>query len=150
MPGCSKNAPPMTCEGCGKVVFPRPYEFRGEMRYTLPARFCSVKCSSDAATALVRGTLRPGATRRFVATRDGYVVLTWGTARQSEHRSVMEKILGRKLKSFETVHHKNGIRHDNRPENLELWSSRHPGGQRLSDLTPDVSAYVMGALAHAS
>ena len=45
----------------------------------------------------------------------------------------MKEILGRDLLRHETVHHKNGVRHDNRPENLELWSTSQPYGQRVED-----------------
>lgn len=45
----------------------------------------------------------------------------------------MEQMIGRPLLPHENVHHLNGVRHDNRPENLELWSTMQPTGQAVTD-----------------
>ena len=62
-------------------------------------------------------------------TRDGYI-LVWNSTilykriRVLEHRLIVEKMLHRKLKSTEIVHHINSKRWDNRPSNLYLFKSK--------------------------
>ena len=67
-------------------------------------------------------------------TTEGYVQIKKDGKLWAEHRLVMTEMLGRPLIKGESVHHKNGIRDDNRPENLELWVSLVRFGQRAIDI----------------
>lgn len=66
--------------------------------------------------------------------KSGYVYANYGGKRHAQHRVVMAEMIGRELLPHETPHHINGVRHDNRPENLELWVKSQPAGQRAIDL----------------
>jgi hypothetical protein len=64
---------------------------------------------------------------------NGYKWIYVDGKRMAEHRHFMEQHLRRPLESHENVHHINGVRDDNRLENLELWSTSQPAGQRIKD-----------------
>jgi HNH endonuclease len=119
------------CQRCGT-------EFRG---LDSRRRFCGKECAYASARER-RGeraiNWRGG---RIVSRSYGYV---WRRAEGHprtkakwpyvlEHILVMEETLGRYLMPFERVHHRNGVRHDNRPENLELWKVKDPAGVRADD-----------------
>jgi hypothetical protein len=129
------------CAYCGKYSPKIP----STRKRSLGVDYCSRECGTRG-TAYRRA--RPGSEShnwrggRHV-TRGGYVdVYSKGHpyARGGkhgkyvkEHRLVMEKHIERYLLPTEHVHHKNGIRDDNRLENLELWSNTHPYGIRSID-----------------
>lgn len=76
----------------------------------------------------LKGDKHPNFTGGYL-NHDGYRIIQG----KLEHRTVMEEYIGRKLEKDENVHHINGVRTDNRIENLELWNTSQPSGQRIAD-----------------
>lgn len=144
---CSLECRPdaRACQQCGKLFQAPP------PRKTTDAQSKRKFCSWECLTAW-RGE---NCTHRYL-NNDGYVIIkvpptahrdvnnkgyarvNLGTGRHGggrvlEHRWVMEQMLGRPLLPTEDVHHKNAVRTDNTPGNLELWDTSQPRGGRVED-----------------
>ena len=112
------------CKICNKEFIRYPQQIKnGAIHH------CSHKCSGLSKR------------KRSIST-GGYITLrmpehpnAMRNGRIYEHQLIMSNKLKRPLQKQETIHHKNGIRDDNRIENLELWCiPRQRNGQRVSDL----------------
>lgn len=119
-PACRRQASHVRCE-CGERKQPTSLSCQG--------------CREAASAS--NGNWRGGATYH----KSGYVMRRSAghpRARATspyvfEHVLVMEERLGRYLLEGESVHHMNGVKDDNRIENLELWVRPQPTGIRASD-----------------
>lgn len=112
----TKGTETRQCKTCGK-----DFEFRLAMSKWNTGEYCTLRCFHD------------GKERNPWLRSDGYVAEWLDGRAVMQHRLVMERHIGRPLLKHENVHHKNGVRHDNRIRNLELWSTSQPSGQGPAD-----------------
>ena len=112
-----RRKPKPNCARCGK-----PCKKRGRT-------YCSSSCSGK--------VVRPRGGTAAIDTKspagNGYIRIKTEHGWKMEHREVMEQVLSRSLEDHERVHHRNGVRDDNRPDNLELWKVKDPPGVRAAD-----------------
>ncbi len=138
-PSASRTRARVTdCLRCGKPFLTSVFH---------PSPHCSRSCGLKAVNAAAPGRYKGQGGSNWKGGRmlqRGYVFLWDPKAAQRarpgtkkpyvlEHRLVMEQVLGRPLERHEQVHHRNGIRDDNRPENLELWTRQQPAGTRANE-----------------
>lgn len=109
------------CEQCGTT-------FEKKNTKDRIYKFCSKSCSGKYNNTL--NSKSPDLWTRTTRAGDGYVAIQTPNGSMLEHRYVMEQKLDRKLLEGENVHHIDGNRGNNAPDNLELWVTPQPTGVR--------------------
>lgn len=124
-----------SCVQCGKLM---PIQRRPGGTINRGKRLCSTACRSLFRRLSYQANHPEQQPTKRIA-RHGYVrmIIPGENGKPSrdvlEHRHTIATQLGRDLLPGETVHHRDGNRRNNDPNNLELFSSRHGPGQRVID-----------------
>lgn len=135
--GMTEN-PNFICVECGSERPKRKYDAEGRSKYYSQQKYCDTTCKALHQLRRAKERFDSQDFSKSLVGR-GYVsihvptLITGKKHKILEHRWVMEQVIRRKLRPQETVHHVNGMKTDNRPENLRLFSSRHGPGQEVTD-----------------
>jgi hypothetical protein len=128
-----------TCQACRKEFWIAPARMKSGNR----GKFCTRECRYAHLRTLTGPAHHSYGKRKYkVRKKYGYVVLLPSELSPEdlklfqnmgnkfymfEHRLVMARMLGRPLKTSEAVHHLNGKKDDNRPENLYMMEHAEHG-----------------------